>query len=242
MSGRGASVWWVSFGLGIVGCLSHGCARDAAPVTAESQTEGTPPSESDVAEPEPEKSAPEETAQPEALKAPSEDELSELSDTAPREVRYTMKPGGLEIRVAGVRFVTRAEPVRASSGWGVKVSVEAHSDDGGVHSVLAPKRTPLAFAGRVVRAQSTESLSDRREGDEALEVVPDRPVTISRVWPGGGKRGLGPGESLELEVGLWGVGDDASNRRPVEQFFKLAMKAGHKRPQPVISPPPSVTQ
>jgi hypothetical protein len=138
-----------------VGCLSHGCARDAAPVSAESQTEGTPPSEpEEVAEPEPEKNAPEEALEPEVAKASAEDELSELSDTAPREIRYTMKPGGLEIRVAGVRFVTRAEPVRASSGWGVKVSVEAHSDDGGVHSVLAPKRTPLAFAGRVVRAQS----------------------------------------------------------------------------------------
>jgi hypothetical protein len=73
-------------------------------------------------------------------------------------------------------------------------------------------------------------------------VPADKPLKFAREWPGKGGKGLAAGDELTLQVGLWGLGDNAETRRPVRNFVLIKMVAGKKKPQPVVTPPTSATE
>jgi hypothetical protein len=53
---------------------------------------------------------------------------------------------------------------------------------------------------------------------------------------------LAIGETLDMEVALWGLGESAEDRRPVKQFFHVKMKVDKGKPKAVVEPPASVSQ
>jgi hypothetical protein len=225
--------------LSLVAAFAVGCA--AAPAPAPSA-----PADKSSAEPAPVESAvPEESEQPEpagevgADLDPEDRAALEEPDpaTTPREIKYVLSNEGLRVEVAGVRLVPRAEPVRKGAGWGVRVRVEALVTDAQSHSLLDPKQGPLAFAGRVIKDGRASPFGDQRDGDGELVLASGAPKSLERTWPAAGDTALVAGQTLELEVGLWGLGESAATRRPVRKLFKLKMIAGKQQPQPVILPP-----
>lgn len=162
---------------------------------------------------------------------------------APRNKLYRVTSGKneLKIEIAGVRFSARAHAVRRGRGWGVSVRVVARSSDGQTHQLLSPKRGPLSFAGRVERAGHNERFSDQRQGHATQSLEAHKKVALERVWPSGSKvKPLGAGQTLDLQVGLWGFGDDASSLRPIKEFFEVKAVAGRRgKPTLKIAPPAS---
>jgi hypothetical protein len=201
---------------------------------------GSPPAASSAAEPELE-SAPSDEAPP----APAEGAGAEPGVEAGangepgegREIKYIVTPQGLEVEVAGVHFLAAATAIKTGGGWGVRVSATAKSKDEKAHSLLSPKGGPIALAGNVKRGGTSERFSDKREGEDEKIIPANEPLEFSREWPAKGEKALRPGDELELEVGLWGLGDDAASRRPVRQFFNVRMLVGKQKPLPVVVPP-----
>jgi hypothetical protein len=219
-------------------------AGDAAsePVTQASQATST----SDSAVPSDDSSPPAEGATPddEASKGPSaaSGAAGKTPDpNAPREVRYVLTPEGLKVEVAGVRFLATAESKQVAQGWGVRVSVKAEAIDGKPHVLLNAKHGPIAFAAAVFKKGSTEAerIPDEREGDAELKLSPGTPVSFSRDFPNKGGRVLGIGETLDLQVARWGLGETAQDRRPVKQFLHVSMKVEKGKPKPKLAPPES---
>lgn len=213
-----------------------GCGGGAEPVK-----EPEPSSES--AAPEPASEPPSEpAADAKGDNDSGADKPDEPAGTAPdqtsREVTYTQSPEGLKIDVSGVRFLATAAPARAGGGWGVKVKVKASAIDGKEHKLLSPKNGPLAFAGKVDRGGKVEQLGDERAGEEE-RVISEKGIEFTREWPGKtGNKPLAAGESLELQVGIWGVGQNSSELRPIRQFCLVKM-TGKKQPVPMVTPPSS---
>lgn len=159
------------------------------------------------------------------------------SDTKGRELKYTMTPEGLSIEVAGVSFLATATPIKVGGGWGVRVKTTAKSKDGKEHQLLSPRRGPLAFAGSVQRGGQSSRFGDKREGDQT-EPVTSTVRELTRDWPGdSGEKPLKAGDTLALEVGLWGLGTTREDGRPVRDFFLVKMTAGKAKPSPVVQPP-----
>jgi hypothetical protein len=158
---------------------------------------------------------------------------------AQREVKYTVTPEGLKIEVAGVRFMASAEAKQIAQGWGTKVTLKAEATDGKAHTFLNPKNGPIAFAAAVFKKGSTEAerVPDSREGEGEMKLSPNAPNSFSREFPAKGGRVLAMGETLDLEVGLWGLGETADDRRPVKQFFHVKMKVDKGKPKAVAEPP-----
>ncbi|MEO6598230.1 MAG: hypothetical protein ABIQ16_00040, partial [Polyangiaceae bacterium] len=147
---------------------------------------------------------------------------------ATRTVSYVVVAEGLKVSVAGVKFTVKAAAVKIASGWGVKVSVVASASDGKPHSLAAPKAGPLAFAGGVLRKGGSEAehFGDERAGDGETAIFGDDPTKFNRTWPVKGTRVLGIGDSLDLQVALWGLGVEKDARRPVKQFCHVRMEVG----------------
>lgn len=186
--------------------------------------------------------------------APTEDAVAAEADANPeadaaeptaRDVKYIVSPDGMRVKVAGVVFTPTAEAVKVAGGWGVRVTVEAKSDDETTHSLLAPKAAELAFAGKILRDRSAEpeAFSDRRAGDRELEVTPNKAVKLERVWPPpGGPKPLAMGDALELQVGIWGLGADASSRRPVGKLCRVEVKLSWEQLRVKVTPPAGVSK
>jgi hypothetical protein len=157
-------------------------------------------------------------------------------------VKYVVTPEGLKIEVAGVRFLVSAEAKQIAQGWGAKVTIKAEATDGKEHVLLNPKNGPIAFAAAVFKKGSTEAerIPDSREGDGELKLS-GSPSTFSREFPAKGGRVLAIGETLDMEVALWGLGESAEDRRPVKQFFHVKMKVDKGKPKAVVEPPASAT-
>jgi hypothetical protein len=229
----------VSIGLILAG-LGAACGGPPAPVEP-AATPSPPPSP--AAQP----ADSESRASSEPTEAePSSEELEDIAaleasepdpSTTPRQVKYVMGNEGLRVEVEGVRLVPKAEPVRRGRGWGVRVRVVASAMDGQPHSVLDPERGPLAFAGRVLENGQASPFGDNRKGDAELVLPSDKPRTFERTWPDQGQPALASGQTLELEVGLWGLGHSAETRRALRKLLRLKMVAGKNEPQPVILPP-----
>ena len=179
-------------------------------------------------------------AEPDATPpAPAKDETD---PNATREVTYVVVPEGLKITVAGVRFAVSASAAQVASGWGVKLNVVATALDGKAHSLSNPKAGPLAFAGSVRRTGQSEAepFGDERAGDGELSVAGDEATKFSRTWPAKGVRVLGAGDSLDLQVALWGLGNEKDSRRPVKKFCHVRMQVGKGKPRAIVEPPQGI--
>jgi hypothetical protein len=220
-----------------------GCGGDARP---EPQTPEAAPV---VAEPAPE---------PKLAETPAEAATSPVPDAQPeekpaaaaakdpnaiREIKYVVTPEGLKVEVAGVRFLVSADAKQIAQGWGTKVSVKAEATDCKDHVLLSPKRGPVAFAAAVFKNGSNEAerIPDSREGEGELKIGSSA-VTFSRDFPNKGGRVLAIGETLDMEVGLWGLGESADDRRPVKQFVHVKMKVDKGKPRAIVEPPASASK
>lgn len=156
-----------------------------------------------------------------------------------REIKYYVSPDGLRVEIAGVQFTPTAEAVRVGGGWGVKVQVAAKARDGKPHSLLAPKGGEIAFAGTVTRAKGDpEEFGDERSGDDALTLEGDKSQKLTRTWPAkGGPKPVAAGDELALSIGIWGVGDDASSRRPVRKLALVTLKVDKGKGKATVKPP-----
>jgi hypothetical protein len=151
-------------------------------------------------------------------------------------------PEGLKASLTGVKFTISAAAAQVGPGWGVKLSVVASAEDGKPHSLSNPKAGPMAFAGSVTRKGKSdpEAFGDERGGDGELSIFGDDPTKFNRTWPGKGARVLGIGDSLDLQVALWGLGANTDSRRPVKQFCHVRMEVGPKgKPRAIVEPPKS---
>ena len=163
------------------------------------------------------------------------------NDKKPRQKLYRMTPQGLEVEITGVVFRIKAKAVRRGGGWGVKATVKAKSKDGKSHVLLSPKGGPLALSAKVDRGGKVEQIGDKREGDKLETLDEGKPLELTRTWPPAGTKPIKAGQSLDLQVGLWGLGADADSQRPVRRFFEVKLVAGkgHAKPPAVVSPPAS---
>jgi hypothetical protein len=228
--------WFVAASLGACG------GEKREPLSAVEAGE-VPPPPADTAAPA-ESSAPpadataEPAAKPEAEAKPTKD------PNAMREVRYVVTPEGLKIEVAGVRFLASAEAKQIAQGWGAKVTIKAEVTDGKEHVLLNPKNGPIAFAAAVFKKGSTEAerIPDARDGDGEVKLSSGSPSSFSRDFPNKGGRVLGMGETLDMEVALWGLGETAEDRRPVKQFFHVKMKVDKGKPKAIVEPPAAAAQ
>lgn len=160
----------------------------------------------------------------------------------PRNIRYIVNPGSLQVAVEGMTFVPKAELVKSSKGWTVRIRVEASVRDGAEHTVLAPKGGEVAISGIVHRhdKSGTETFTDQRDGERVV-TIKDKPATLSRVWPGPkGPNALSQGDEIELVVGLWGLGSNGLSSRPLKRLcrFRGKIEAGVTRLK--VEPPPGV--
>ena len=196
----------------------------SAPVDAAPAADATPPA--DV--------KPEADAKPAA--APVKD------PNAMREVKYVVTPEGLKIEVAGVRFLALAEAKQVGQGWGAKITIKAEALDGKEHVLMNPKNGPIAFAAAVFKKGSSEAerIPDSRDGDGDVKLGSSS-STFSRQFPEKGGRILAMGETLDMEVALWGLGSSAEDRRPVKQFFHVKMKVDKGKPRATVEPPASAS-
>lgn len=222
-----------------------GCGAEAAPepktpdAAAEAPAAAEPapaPAEAKPAEAKPE--------EPMADAAPAAKPTAPPKDpNAMREVKYVVTPEGLKIEVAGVRFLASAQAKQIAQGWGAKVTIKAEATDGKEHVLLNPKNGPIAFAAAVFKKGSTEAerIPDSREGDAEVKLS-SSPSTFSREFPAKGGRVLAMGETLDMEVALWGLGESAEDRRPVKQFFHVKMKVDKGKPKAIVEPPSSAAQ
>ncbi|HYO96727.1 MAG TPA: hypothetical protein VER33_19580 [Polyangiaceae bacterium] len=219
---------------------------DAQPSEASGSSSAAPMSEATVVSSAPtaQQAAPAGAAEAEPAPTSPPAEASSSSHEgalAPRSVKYIVSPDGLRVEVEGVSFTPRAEAVKVGAGYAIKVSVQARAKDGASHSLLAPKTAELAFAGQVVRGSADpERFTDRREGDRELLLEGTKPVLLARTWPQHAEaKPLMPGDELKLLVGLWGLGSDAANRRPLTRFCSVSFSFDAKKGKPkvVVSAP-----
>jgi hypothetical protein len=159
---------------------------------------------------------------------------------AQRDIRFVQTPEGLRVEILGVKFVPKAEAVKTPAGVGVKLTVEATTQE--ARSLLAPEHGPLAFAGAIKRKGKSEpeTFGDDRKGEGELLLDPAKPTKFTREWPGKKGGGLGNGDVLELDVGLWGLGATAAERRPVKQFLRVKVVVEQWKGRARIEPPPSM--
>ncbi len=213
----------------------------AEPSAADSAAAPAPPAAPSAPADEPKPAAASDAAA--SADAPKAEAKAEPDPNAARDVTYVVAPEGLKITVAGVKFLASSVAEQTGGGWGVKVSVEATSDDGKAHSLTKPKAGALAFAGSVTRKGKSEPehFGDERAGDGQEAVAGEKPLKISRNWPIKGVRALAIGDALDLQVALWGLGTDTDSRRPVKQFFHVRMQVDKGKPKAVVEPPASAS-
>ncbi len=218
----------------LVCSLALACGGSPPPAEEpESSTAETPSAPADMPPPA-ETAATEPAAQPEAKPA----EAPPASDNAPREVKYIQTPEGLKVEVSGVRFHVKATSSKVGGGFGVKVSVKAEAMDQKTHSLLSSDNGPIAFAGSVTRKKETTKFGDERKGEAEQTIGSGAPLEFAREWPAKGEKPLANNDSVELDVGLWGIGDDAQSRRPVRAFAKVKAKVEGYKGQATVEPPP----
>ena len=150
-----------------------------------------------------------------------------------------MTPKGLVIEIDGIHLRPEARPFKAGSGaYGVELTLRAESFDGRQFWLDTPKEGPLSIAGKV---QSKDGKVERfvdehgTTSDEQV-VLREAPHTFVQRWPGRGQPKLRAGQTVTLEVGLWGVRAESERERPVRRLFTVKMVAGDKSPA-VIEPP-----
>lgn len=165
-----------------------------------------------------------------ATPAPSE-------STGGREIVYRVTPKGLVIEIDGIHLRPEAKPIKDKSGaYGIQLIVNAESFDGRQYWVNKPKEGPLSIAGKVESQGKSTRFGDEREGSGEEPVLEGNPRRFEQRWPGRGQPKLWAGQTVTLEVGLWGVRTESERERPVRRLFVVKMVAG-PRSQAVITPP-----
>lgn len=166
---------------------------------------------------------------------PAEPKPSEL---AGREVVYRVTPQGLVIEVGGIHLRPVAKAFRDARGsYGVDLQLTAESFDDRQYWVSKPQEGPLSIAGRIEGpAGKRQRFADERHGNDEEVVRSGAPRQFKQRWPGKGQPKLRAGETLTLEVGLWGVHADGERERPVRRLFEVKL-VGAQPPQAVVSPP-----
>ncbi len=228
----------------LLGSALSACGSGAAPEPKSADAAASVTVEAPTAPPPPDAEAATDRAPDDAEPAGSEKTPPAKDPNAQREVKYVLTPEGLKVEVAGVRFLVAAEAKQIAQGWGAKVNVKAESTDGKPHVLLNPKNGPIAFAAAVFKKGSTEAerIPDAREGEAELTIDPGSPTSFSREFPNKGGRVLAIGETLDMEVALWGLGDSKEDRRPVKQFVHVKMKVDKGKPKVIVEPPASVAK
>jgi hypothetical protein len=103
--------------------------------------------------------------------------------------------------------------------------------------VNKPKEGPLSIAGKIETKDGKPArFLDQREGKSEELVHSSESRTFHQRWPGRGQPKLWWGQTVTLEVGLWGVRSDSGRERPVRRLFVVKMLADNK-PQAIVSPP-----
>jgi hypothetical protein len=154
-----------------------------------------------------------------------------------REIVYRVTPKGLVIEIDGIHLRPEAKPFREKSGaYGIQLVINAESFDGRQYWVNKPKEGPLSIAGKVEGQGKSSRFVDQREGTGEEPVLDGSPRRFEQRWPGRGQPKLWAGQTVTLEVGLWGVRVESERERPVRRLFVVKMVAG-PRSQAVITPP-----
>jgi len=236
------------------------CAPSAAP--AAPTAEPSPPAATDPVSAE----APSETAaaapqaEPEAastsgaIELDGEDDLdkdiAELSratqgadkkqdERGGREVVYRVQPSGLLIEVNGIHLKPAAKVARDAKGaYTLELTLNAESFDGRQYWLSHPDEGPFSIAGKIEsKGGKPQRFGDERTGTVREEVVTAaEPRRFKQRWPGKGQPQLRSGQTLTLEVGLWGVRSDSEQPRAVRRLFEVKLLAA-SHPEPVITPP-----
>jgi hypothetical protein len=227
---RFAAVASSVFAFGMGAFLAIGCGGAAPPPA-------TPPP------------APEATATPSATTAtspgagavpeetpkepPAESSPPEATPPGGKNIVYRMTASGLVIELDGVQLEPRATPIKLGGGWGVKLSVRAKATDDREHRLQSPTQGPLMVAAEIDRGGKKELVPDQREGDGEITLAKSTATPIEREV----RKAIVAGQSLTLYVGLWGLGADAGDRKPIKKLFVVRMVAGTHKPQPVVTAP-----
>jgi hypothetical protein len=230
--------FWLATSLFALSACGGGQEPPAAPEAPSNEA----PLEDEVPAPEPEAPTADSDAEP-SSEPPAPEEKPAVDPNAPREVKYIQTPDGLKVEVSGVRFLVTVAPTKLPNGFGVRVAVKAESLDDKTHHLLATDDGPLAIAGSVTRKGKTTSFGDERKGEASQSVGPGASLEFAREWPGKGPGKplpLSNGDKVELDVGLWGVGDDPETRRPLRQFARVKARVEGWKGKATVEPPPNV--
>jgi hypothetical protein len=195
---------------------------EAPPPPAAASAETPPAPSASATEPKPE-AAP----TPEASAAPPQEPLKG------RDVTYRMTSSGLIIEVEGVELVPKAVAVKSQGGYDITISVKATARDGQLHRLLSPENGPLMVFSKNDRGGKVTETPDTRKGDGEEFIAADDSIELERKI----NSNVNPGGTLTLQVGLWGLGIDTAERRPVRKLFFVKMVGGAKKPAPVITAP-----
>ncbi|MEY2933462.1 MAG: hypothetical protein RL033_4211 [Pseudomonadota bacterium] len=155
-----------------------------------------------------------------------------------REVVYRVTPQGLLIELGGIHVRPVAKAFRDAKGsYGVDLQLTAESFDDRQYWLSKPAEGPLSIAGRIeAPSGKRQRFGDERHGNDEEVVRAGEPRQFKQRWPGKGQPRLRAGETLTLEVGLWGVHADSERERPVRRLFEVKL-VGVQPPQAVVSPP-----
>jgi hypothetical protein len=171
-----------------------------------------------------------------ATKAPADHKGTDLSG---RDIVYRVTPQGLVIELDGIHLRPEAKAFRDSGGtYGVQLTLTAESFDERQYWVSKPPDGPLALAGKIeAPTGKKQRFGDERHGANEAEVVrAGEPRKFKQRWPGKGQPKLHAGQTLTLEVGLWGMHAESERERPVKRLFELKL-VGANPPTAVITPP-----
>jgi hypothetical protein len=212
-------------------------ADSAVPTTSDGDAQATPGSSSDDGL-DADIAALSASTQTVPAAAPSKPEPTAAGESmAGREIVYRVTPKGLVIEIDGIHLRPEAKPFKDKNGaYGVQLVVNAESFDGRQYWVNKPKEGPLSIAGKVEGQGKSSRFEDQREGSGEEPVLDGSPRRFEQRWPGRGQPKLWSGQTVTLEVGLWGVRVGTERERPVRRLFVVKMVAG-PRSQAVITPP-----
>jgi len=151
-----------------------------------------------------------------------------------RDITYRMVPGGIVMEVEGLKLEPKAEPVKKGGAWGIHLTLRATATDQHMHRFLSPEGGPLMVAAEIEHAGGKkERITDERKGDGEEFVAAGDSTKLERDL----KFSIKAGEAVTVFVGLWGLGLDAEDRKPLKKLFQVRMVAGSHKPQPVITAP-----
>lgn len=231
-------------GIALVTSSCGGSAREAESAPPHDEAESAEAWDTEPQSAEPEAAPPSTDAGP--VTEPSGGTKANAAPPPSREVVYRMTSEGLVVEADGVRFKPSAKPVTLpNGGYGIELKVETEVLDQRAHTLLSPPHGPLSLAA-VIRDKNDQPVAqhgDKRQptsagGQDDMEILtPGATVTLERKWPSGNVKGpLWWGQKVRLMVGLWGLGSEEENPRPLKKLFVVDMVGGAKA-QALIQPP-----